>query len=243
MKLFVEEKEFMLMPEIQDDIEEFKKENEKSMKIKVSEESTKKAIKIIIPKESIEIKSPKKDENAANCYDKNKFKKIIAVVISNKFNHKNKIKKFKYIDIRDLVDNINKNTIGETDAKIKLNALNKLKNAEIKNKRLSCNQAELLKSFDDLLEIISNNNNNNSNNDNNNSNNNSNNNESDNENDNDNENEGESESDNVNESESNNENDNNNNNNNNNENEIEIENENYDDYEIKKINDYFKMID
>ena len=234
------------MPEIQDDIEEFKKENEKSMKIKVSEESTKKAIKIIIPKESVEIKSPKKDENAANCYDKNKFKKIIAVVISNKFNHKNKIKKFKYIDIRDLVDNINKNTIGETDAKIKLNALNKLKNAEIKNKRLSCNQAELLKSFDDLLEIISNNNNNNSNNDNNNSNNNSNNNESDNENDNDNENEGESESesDNVNESESNNENDNNNNNNNNNnENEIEIENENYDDYEIKVINDYFKMID
>ena len=109
------------------------------MKIKSSEESTKKAIKIKSPEESIEIKSPKKDENTTNWYDKNKFKKITAVVISNKFNHKTKIKKFKYTDIRDLVDYINKNTIGERDAK-RLNALNELKNAEIKNKRLSCNQ-------------------------------------------------------------------------------------------------------
>ena len=140
-----------------------------------------------------------------------------------------------------MVDNINKNTIGETEAKIKLNALNELKNAEIKNKRISCNQIELLKSFDDLLEIISNNYNNSNNDNNNSNNNNSNNNENDNENDNDNDNESESEteSDNVNETESNNENGNNNNNNN----ENEIETENYDDYEIKKINDYFKMID
>ena len=50
----------------------------------------------------------------------------------------------------------------------------------------------------------------------------------------------------MNESESNNENDddnNNNNNNNNNYNNNENENENYDDYKIKQINDYFKMID
>ena len=32
------EKEFILMPEIQDDIEELKKENKKSIKIKISEE-------------------------------------------------------------------------------------------------------------------------------------------------------------------------------------------------------------
>ena len=62
-----------------------------------------------------------------------------------------------------MVDNINKNTIGETDAKIKLNALNELKNTEIKNKCLSSNQKELLEFFDHLLETISNNNNNNSN--------------------------------------------------------------------------------
>ena len=61
-----------------------------------------------------------------------------------------------------MVDNINKNTIGETDAKIKLNALNELKNAEIQNKCLSSNQKDLLELFDDLLEKISNNNNDNS---------------------------------------------------------------------------------
>ena len=90
-----------------------------------------------------------------------------------------------------MVDNINKNTIGETDDKIKLNALNELKKSEIKNKRLSSNQKELLELFDDLLEATSNINN--SNNNNNNSNNNSNNNE------NESESENKSESDNENE--------------------------------------------
>ena len=132
-EVICDEKVFILMPEIQDDIEELKKENEESMKIKSSEESTKKTIKIKSPEESIEIKSLKKDENTTNCFDKNKFKKITAVVISKNLITKGKIKKFMFTDIRDLVDHINKNTIGETDAKIKLNALNELKNAEIKN--------------------------------------------------------------------------------------------------------------
>ena len=101
------------------------------------------------------------------------LKKLTAVVISNKFNHKTKIKKIKYTDIRDLVDYINKNTIGETDVKIKLNALNELKNSEIKNKRLSSNQKESLELFDDLLKTISSNNNNSYNNNNNSNNNNS----------------------------------------------------------------------
>ena len=43
-----DEKEFILMPEIQNDVEELKKENEESMKIKISEESTKKAIKKVL---------------------------------------------------------------------------------------------------------------------------------------------------------------------------------------------------
>ena len=75
-----------------------------------------------------------------------------------------------------MVDYINKNTIGETDVKIKLNALNELKNAEIKNKRLSPNQKESLELFDDLLKTISNNNYNNNNNNSYNNNDNSNNN-------------------------------------------------------------------
>ena len=112
-----------------------------------------------------------------------------------------------------MVGNINKNTIGETDAKIKLNALNELKNAEIKNKCLNSNQEDLLELFDGLLEKISNNNNNNSD-DNNDSNNNENDSESGNQNES------------KNKSKSENENDNNKN-----------EDENYDDYEINQIND------
>ena len=172
-EVICDEKEFALMPEIQDDIEEFKRENEESMKIKSSKKSTKKSIKIKSPEESIEIKSPEKDENTRNWYDKNKFKKITAVLITNNFNPKTKIEKLKDTDIRVLVDNFNKNTIAETDAKIKLNALNELKNAVIKNKRLRSNEKELLELFDDLLQTISNNNNNVNNNNSNDNNNNS----------------------------------------------------------------------
>ena len=42
---------------------------------------------------------------------------MLAIIDSNKFNYRNKIGKFKYIDIRDLVDNIRNNTISEIDAK------------------------------------------------------------------------------------------------------------------------------
>ena len=71
-----------------------------------------------------EIKSP-------NWIDKNKFKEILAIIDSNKFNYKNKIGEFKYIDIKDLVNNIRNNTISEISAKKGLNKLNEIKNAEI----------------------------------------------------------------------------------------------------------------
>ena len=57
-----------------------------------------------------EIKSP-------NWIDKNKFKEILAIIDSNKLSHKNKIVVFKYIDIKDFVNNIRNNTISEIDAK------------------------------------------------------------------------------------------------------------------------------
>ena len=57
-----------------------------------------------------EIKSP-------NWTDKNKFEKILAIIDSNKFNCKNKIGEFKYINIKDLVNNIKNNTISEISAK------------------------------------------------------------------------------------------------------------------------------
>ena len=45
------------------------------MKIKIPEESTKKAIEIKSPEKSIEIKIPEKDENTTNWCDKHKLKK------------------------------------------------------------------------------------------------------------------------------------------------------------------------
>ena len=68
----------------------------------------------IIKEEPKEIKSP-------NWIDKNKFKEILTIIDSNKFGHKNKIGDFKYIDIKDLVNNIKNNTISEIDAKKRLN--------------------------------------------------------------------------------------------------------------------------
>ena len=59
------------------------------------------------------------------------FKKILAIIDSNRFNHKNEIGEFKYIDIKDLVNNITNNTISEIKAKKDLNTLNEIKNAEI----------------------------------------------------------------------------------------------------------------
>ena len=106
-----------------------------------------------------EIKSPKEDKNTTdyhpNWLDKNKFKKMLAIIDSNKFNYKNKIGEFKYIDIKDLVNNIRNNTISEIDAKKDLNTLNEIKNAEIiKYKKCTPGHKELLNLFNDLLDII-----------------------------------------------------------------------------------------
>ena len=42
---------------------------------------------------------------------------MLAIIDSNKFNHKNKIGEFKYIDIKDFVNNIRNNAINEIFAK------------------------------------------------------------------------------------------------------------------------------
>ena len=70
---------------------------------------------------------------------------------------KNKIGKLKFNDINNLLNNINNNTISEADAKQKLNVLDEIKKAEIKNKCLITSQKKLLKLFDELIETIFNN--------------------------------------------------------------------------------------
>ena len=56
-----------------------------------------------------------------------------------------------------MINNIKNNTISEALAKQKLDALNEIKKAEIKNKRLISTQTKLLNLFDDLLEATFNN--------------------------------------------------------------------------------------
>ena len=104
-------------------------------------------IEIINPKkdetsdeELIEIINPKKDENTKDWYDTNKFKIILTTIDSNKFNHKKKIDKLKFNDINNLINNIKNNRISEALAKQKLDALNEIKKAEIKSKRLISSQ-------------------------------------------------------------------------------------------------------
>ena len=55
------------------------------------------------------------------------FKEILTIIDSNEFDYKNKIGKFKFIDIKDLVNNIKNDTISKRDAKKDLNALNEIK--------------------------------------------------------------------------------------------------------------------
>ena len=82
------------------------------MKMKIFEKN--KMVKDANIKELIEepkeIKSP-------NWIDKNKFKKMSAIIDSDEFVHKNRIGEFKYIKIKDLVTNIKNITISEIDAK------------------------------------------------------------------------------------------------------------------------------
>ena len=100
------------------------------------------------------VKEEPKEINSPNWLDKNKFKEILTFIDSNKFGHKIKIGDFKYMDFKDLVNNIKDNTISEIDAKKCLNTLSKIKNAEIKYKMLIPGQKELLNLFNDLSYTI-----------------------------------------------------------------------------------------
>ena len=136
-KLRKEEKEKLRKEEN----EQLRKENEQLRKNNVVKDAE---IKESIEKPK-EIKSPEEDKNTTDSYpnwfDKNKFKNILAIIDSNKFNYKNKIGEFKYIDIRDLVNNIRNNRISEISAKKGLNTLNEIKDAEIiKHKRYILNR-------------------------------------------------------------------------------------------------------
>ena len=55
-------------------------------------------------------------DNYLNWFDRNKFENILAIIDNSKFNYKNRIGEFKYINIRDLVNDIRNNTISGISA-------------------------------------------------------------------------------------------------------------------------------
>ena len=110
-------------------------------------------------KKSVAIKGSKEHKNMAdnypNWFDRNAFENILAIIDSNKFNYKNKIGEFKYIGIKDLVNNIRNNKISEISAKKGLNTLSEIKNAEIiKYKKCTPKHKELLNLINNLIDSI-----------------------------------------------------------------------------------------
>ena len=67
------------------------------------------------------IKEEPKEIKSLDWFDKNKFKEILAIIDSSKFNYRNKIVEFKYDNIKNLINNIKNNTISEIEAKKNLN--------------------------------------------------------------------------------------------------------------------------
>ena len=98
---------------LREENEQLRKENEQLRKNNVVKDAT--------IREPIEIRSFKEDKNMAdnyfNWFDRNNFEQILGIIDRNKFNYKNKIGEFKYINIKDLVNNIQNNTISAISAK------------------------------------------------------------------------------------------------------------------------------
>ena len=67
------------------------------------------------------IKEEPKEIKSLDWFGKNKFKEILAIIDSSKFNYRNKIVEFKYDNIKDLINNIKNNTISEIEAKKNVN--------------------------------------------------------------------------------------------------------------------------
>ena len=134
---------------------QLKEENEKLRKENENENEQFQKNNIVKDANIKELIEEPKEIKSPNWIDKNKFKEILAIIDSNEFNYKNKIGEFKYIDIKDLVNNIKNNTISEIDAKKDLNALNEIKNVEIiKYKKRTPGHKKLLNLFNDLSDII-----------------------------------------------------------------------------------------
>ena len=101
------------------------------------------------------VKEKPKEIESSNWFDKNELKDILAIIDSREFNYKNKIGEFRYIGIKNLVNNVRNNTISEISAEKSLNALKEIKEVEIiKYKKRTPGHKKLLNLFRDLLDTI-----------------------------------------------------------------------------------------
>ena len=108
-------------------------ENEADNENENKNENIKKKKNIVKDSNIQKLKEETKQIKVPNWLDKNKIKEILTIIDSNKFGHKNKKGEFKYIDIKDLINNIKDNTISEIDPKKRLNALKIIKTPEVKH--------------------------------------------------------------------------------------------------------------
>ena len=87
--------------QLKEENKQLRKGNEQLRKNNIAKDVTIKESR----KKSMEVKSPKEDKNTTDYYpnwlDKNKFKKMLVIIDSNKFNYKNKIGKFNCINFKD----------------------------------------------------------------------------------------------------------------------------------------------
>ena len=142
--------------QLKEENEKLRKENENEKREIANENEQFKRNNIVEDANIKELIEEPKEIRSSNWFNKNKFEKILAVIDSNKFNYKNKIGEFKYINIKDLVNKIRNNTISKLSAKKDLNTLNKIKNAEIiKYRKRTLNHKNFLNLFNDLLDEIS----------------------------------------------------------------------------------------
>ena len=142
--------------QLKEENEKLRKENENEKREIANENEQFKRNNIVEDANIKELIEEPKEIRSSNWFNKNKFEKILAVIDSNKFNYKNKIGEFKYINIKDLVNKIRNNTISKLSAKKDLNTLNKIKNAEIiKYRKRTLNHKNFLNLFNNLLDEIS----------------------------------------------------------------------------------------
>ena len=67
------------------------------------------------------------NKSTTNWYDKNKFNKILTAIDSSNFNHKNKIGKFRFNDINNLINNMKTKIKMKMRVKLKVNMRVKMK--------------------------------------------------------------------------------------------------------------------